>query len=81
MGIDFGCGSNSGSITHLYTGRHQIAGALFSSDGPLFFVKHVLELNLVLLKAGRIHVRKVVCDRVEIHLLGFHSGGSCLECS
>ena len=24
-------------------------------------------------------LRKVVCDRVEIHLLCFHSGGSCLE--
>src|ERR1700742_1916025 len=41
-------------------------------------VDHVLELHLPLVEASRRRVRQVICNRIQVRLLGRHSASSCI---
>ena len=43
-------------------------------------VEQVLEVHARLLEPGRVHVREVVRDRVEVQLLRLHAGRGGIEC-
>ena len=57
---------NVGVVTQL------VATALLGTSGTVGLVKQILELDLALLKTGRVDVGKVVGNVVEIKLLGLH---------
>ena len=79
MGIDFRCRDHASSVSDLHRSRREISGTLLGSNLALLLVEHVLELDFVFLETGRVHIREVVRDGVEVHLLGFHSSGSGLK--
>ena len=61
-------------MTDLQTGGQGVATALIRTGSSRSLVEQVLELGFDLLEPGRVDVRQVVRDDVEVRLLGLHPG-------
>ena len=75
IGEHSGSCHRAGTVAHLHTGRHLIAASGIGAGGAAGLVKHILELDLGFLESGGVHVRQVIGDHVQVHLLGLHSRG------
>jgi hypothetical protein len=79
LGEDLGRGGDAGAVADLGAGGDEVAAAGVAARGAGLLVEHVLELDLAALEPGRVHVREVVGDRVEVELLGLHARGRGVE--
>ena len=73
IGKHLGSGHSAGTVAHLHTSGHLIAAPGFGAGGAVGLVKHILELHLRFLKTGGVHVRQVIGDDIQIHLLALHA--------
>jgi hypothetical protein len=75
LGKNFGRGGDARSVTHFDSRRGNVAAACIDAGSfRRLLVEQILKLDLGTLETGRVHVREIVRDRVEVELLRLHPG-------
>src|SRR3984957_17810513 len=68
-------------MADLNAGGQLVAGSLIGTGRPLRLIEQIFKFNLGLLVAGRIDVREIVGNHIQVVLLGVHSGSSGVKCA
>jgi len=59
--------------------RDLVSGPLLRTGRARGLVKQILKFRFCFLVTSGVHVREVVRDHVEVHLLGLHPGGGRIK--
>ena len=69
-------GGDTRAVADLDAGGDEIAAARVGAGGAGLLVEQILKLDLAPLETGRVHVRQIIGDGIQVELLGLHAGGS-----